>query len=195
LSLRAIARDLNMASSAIYRYFPGRDELLTALIVDAYDDFGAAGERADAGVDRSDLRGRWRAVAVAAEQWSRDHAAEFGLIFGTPVPGYAAPDDTIAPATRFTGVLIGILVEATADGRRLEVPSGRAVRAEMRRLQRSLPEPVDPGLLFVGLHLWSSLIGTISFLRFGHFHNVIEDEESYFAAVVERLGDELLGAS
>ena len=35
LSLRAVARELGMVSSAVYRYFPSREELLTALIVDA----------------------------------------------------------------------------------------------------------------------------------------------------------------
>ena len=48
LSLRAVARDLGLVSSALYRYFPSRDALLTALIVDAYDAVGAAAEQADA---------------------------------------------------------------------------------------------------------------------------------------------------
>src|SRR5580693_9793844 len=60
ISLRAVARELGMASSAVYRYFPSRDDLLTALIIDAYDALGAAVESADSGQPRSDLRGRWR---------------------------------------------------------------------------------------------------------------------------------------
>ena len=48
LSLRAVARDMGMVSSAIYRYFPSRDDLLTALILDAYNALGAAVEAAEA---------------------------------------------------------------------------------------------------------------------------------------------------
>ena len=56
LSLRAVARELGMASSAVYRYFASRDELLTALIVDAFDAVGAAAEEAaGAGLTRFSL--------------------------------------------------------------------------------------------------------------------------------------------
>ncbi|WP_036964133.1 helix-turn-helix domain-containing protein, partial [Promicromonospora kroppenstedtii] len=55
LSLRAVARDVEMVSSAVYRYFPSRDALLTALLVESYDELGAAAEAADAAVaDRAD---------------------------------------------------------------------------------------------------------------------------------------------
>lgn len=90
LSLRAVARDMGMVSSAIYRYFPSRDDLLTALILEAYDALGDAVEAADAAVGRDDLRGRWHAVCRAARAWALAHPAEYALIYGSPVPGYAA---------------------------------------------------------------------------------------------------------
>ena len=64
LSLRAVARDVGMVSSAVYRYFPSRDALLTALIVDAYDGLGEAAERAEKAVRRADFAGRWRAICT-----------------------------------------------------------------------------------------------------------------------------------
>ena len=72
LSLRAVARDVGMASSAVYRYFASRDDLLTALIVDAYDAVGEVAERAEATVDRADLLGRWLATARAVRAWALD---------------------------------------------------------------------------------------------------------------------------
>jgi AcrR family transcriptional regulator len=199
LSLRGIARELGMASSAIYRYFPGRDELLTALIVDAYDTIGMIAEQADAPVDRDDLMGRWRAVGHAAFRWADENTAEYALIFGTPVPGYIAPPDTIGPATRFTGVLVAILVDASSAG--VEVPpssllplSKRTTR-DLRALVRQLDRPIDERLLFVGLHAWSSLIGTISLILFGHLQNVIDDHGAFFADIVDHLGSELFGAA
>ncbi|MEM7288279.1 MAG: TetR/AcrR family transcriptional regulator, partial [Actinomycetota bacterium] len=94
LSLRAVARELGMASSAVYRYFPSRDALLTALIIDAYDALGQTAEEADAAVDRDDHLGRWRAIAHAVRGWALAHPHEYALIYGTPVPGYEAPEDT-----------------------------------------------------------------------------------------------------
>ena len=98
LSLRAVARDLGMVSSAIYRYFASRDELLTALIIDGYNAIGAAVEHADATCARDDYRGRWLAGCRAARAWAVAHPHEYALIYGSPVPGYQAPADTIAPA-------------------------------------------------------------------------------------------------
>lgn len=199
LSLRAISRELGMASSAIYRYFPGRDELLTALIVDAYDTFGMIAERADESVAPGDASARWSAVCLAAFDWARSNTAEFALIFGTPVPGYVAPDDTIAPATRFTNVLIAILLAAGERGG--GGPGGlvprvsRATRRELGVLGRQIDGELDPSLLFLGIHAWTSLIGTISFILFGHLENIIADHDSFFADLVGRLGDELFGPS
>src|SRR5689334_9606890 len=77
LSLRAVARELGMASSAVYRYFPSRDDLLTALIVDAYNALGDAAEQADAERPRSDLLGRWQAACAAVRTWAIAHPHEY----------------------------------------------------------------------------------------------------------------------
>ena len=98
LSLRAIARDLGMASSALYRYFKSRDELLTRLIIDAYDALGAAAEAREANIEPNDLAGRFTATCSAVRDWALAHPNEYALIYGSPVPGYAAPADTVRPA-------------------------------------------------------------------------------------------------
>jgi AcrR family transcriptional regulator len=117
LSLRAVARDMGMVSSALYRYFASRDDLLTALILDAYNALGEAAEAADAAVTgRSQLRARWLATARGIRGWALRTPAEYALLFGTPVPGYAAPADTIAAAARTPVVLIRILADGFASG-------------------------------------------------------------------------------
>src|SRR5512142_440572 len=117
LSLRAIARDLGMASSALYRYFGSRDELLTRLIVDAYDSLGAAAEAREMTVDRDDLGARFAAVCDAVRDWALAHPNEYALIYGSPVPGYVAPADTVRPASRVTALLLRIIAEAALAGR------------------------------------------------------------------------------
>ncbi|MCL4152005.1 UNVERIFIED_CONTAM: hypothetical protein GTU68_056789, partial [Idotea baltica] len=93
LSLRAIAREMDMASSAIYRYFASRDDLLTALIVDAYESVGLVVEQANAGQSQSDYRGRFIAIGRSVRVWAQANPHEYALIYGSPVPGYAAPKD------------------------------------------------------------------------------------------------------
>ena len=92
LSLRAVARELGMASSAVYRYFPSRDDLLTALIVDAYDALGETAEqalaRAEGGVTE-----RWLALSTSIRAWAVEHPHDYALLYGSPVPGYRAPRD------------------------------------------------------------------------------------------------------
>jgi AcrR family transcriptional regulator len=127
-----------MASSAVYRYFPSRDELLTALIVDAYTAVGNAAAQAEAAIPRADLAGRWLAVCRATRAWAIDHPHEYALIFGSPVPGYRAPTDTIDPAARIPLLMLGILAAAQPAATALaanHVAVPRAVHADLRALR------------------------------------------------------------
>jgi AcrR family transcriptional regulator len=183
LSLRGIARDLGLVSSAIYRYFPGRDELLTALIVDAYDDLGAAGEAADASVKPDAIAERWMAVCRGARQWALAQPSRYALIYGSPVPGYVAPDDTIGPATRFTSVLIGLLAHGVAIGvveRDLGRSLPRAVQRDVRALLQQAGLDLPLGTMVRGMSGWVHLFGCISWELFGHLHNVVDDTSAWF---------------
>jgi AcrR family transcriptional regulator len=184
LSLRAVARELGMASSAVYRYFASRDDLLTALIIDAYDALGAAVEQAEAAVARDDLRGRWRAACRAAREWALAHRHEYALVYGSPVPGYAAPQATIGPASRVGVVLCRVLADGVAAGNVDPGPPGpdRALEPDLAE-RLGLP----PGLAALAVLAWSSLFGTISFELFGHTHNVVADHGAHFDQAVEHL--------
>ncbi|HET7432334.1 MAG TPA: WHG domain-containing protein [Nocardioides sp.] len=195
LSLRSVARELGMVSSAVYRYFESRDALLTALIIDAYDDLGAATERAEAAVRRTDLRGRWQATAHAIRDWSRANPAEYGLLYGTPVPGYSAPEDTIGPASRTVVVLTSILREGHARGVLVPLPHERlpaATRADLEGIA-SLPgfEDVPPALLARGMGAWAALFGLVSFELFGRLTNAIHDYDAWFDYQVRLLTRDL----
>ena len=192
LSLRAIARDLNMASSAIYRYFDSRDHLLTALIIDCYSDLGAVVEGADAQCSRPDLAGRWRAMSLAIRAWALQLPHDYALIFGTPVPGYAAPNDTIASASRYTMVLLHLLTDVDSTGFVPDVAVTSAARDECAQLRQRLGVQIGDELLVLGLASWTNLFGLISFELFGHLRNVVADRDGYFAQVVDLLGRRIL---
>jgi len=192
LSLRAVARRLEMVPSALYRYFPNRDALLTALIIEAYEAVGLAAERADrdAGTDPLD---RWLAVTEAVRAWGQDHPEEWALVYGSPVPGYRAPQDTVASALRVTRVVSGIVGDALPAG----APGPQWLPAAPPGLAVAL-EPVETALLpgrppeVVGATLlaWTQLFGMVSLERFGHFVGATTDFDAafdYAMRVVARL--------
>ena len=172
LSLRAVARELGMVSSAIYRYFPSRDDLLTALIVGSYRDLATAAERAIARSDGSP-RGVWRAACGAIRTWAKRHPHEYALLYGSPVPGYAAPAGHDRPGDRGlrlagrgappVGPPVGQPAEAAARG--LEADAARVAAAlGPRRSSRTAPCGCSgPG---------PTLFGLVSFEVFGHTHGV-----------------------
>ena len=193
LSLRAIARDLGMASSAIYRYFPSRDHLLTQLLIDSYDRLGDVAEAADAACPRADPMGRWRAVAHAIRGWAVANPSEYALLFGTPVPGYMAPEDTIGPASRYTLVLIGILADQEAAGARYKGPVPAPLAADLTALRDFLGVTVSNEALAVGMGAWAAVMGAITLELFGHLHNVVDTPGALFDAVVEHHAAVLAG--
>lgn len=192
LSLRAIARNLGMVSSAIYRYFASRDELLTRLIIDSYERLGAAVEAADTRMRGDDFRGRWRAEANSLRRWAIENPFEYALLFGTPVPGYAAPQETIGPASRYTTVLMGLLVDIEAASGVMEGVVPAALQRDFARLRASFPVPKSDVLLMNGMNSWAGMMGAISLELFGHLHNVIDTPGALFEALVEQYADLLV---
>jgi AcrR family transcriptional regulator len=193
LSLRAVARQLGMVSSAVYRYFPSRDSLLTALIIDAYDALGSAAEAADAGRPRSDLRGRWRAICHSVRNWSAASPHEYALIYGSPVPGYRAPQETVAPASR-AGLMLGrLLADAWASDAISGITEGSPMSPLLEEQAAALAMAIAPAVpgpvVLRGLIAWTQLFGMISFELFGQFTGVVDPGEEFFHHAVEQMAD------
>lgn len=203
LSVRAVTRQLGMAPSAVYRYFPNRDALLTALITDAYVGLADAAADAEAAVPRADLLGRWLAVHRAVRGWALGHPHEYALIYGSPVPGYVAPEDTAAPASRVALLLAGIAVEGWVAGGRPAAGAagalpgaalGDALLADARALLGTALEgvegvdasAVDPRLPLAVVDAWTELFGAVSFELFGHYRRVVEARAEHLDDVARR---------
>jgi len=187
LSLRAVARELGMVSSALYRYFPSRDELLTALIIDAYDSVGEAAEVAHAEVaDAGPLR-RWIAVCEAVRGWALAHPHEYALIYGSPVPGYVAPETTVPPAARVALLLIGIARDAHRAGTLTVPPLPADLQPEAERMVADFAGDLPPAVAVALVAAWAELYGLVSFELFGQFRRVVEDREAFFRYAVRRL--------
>jgi AcrR family transcriptional regulator len=197
LSLRAVARDMGMVSSAIYRYFASRDDLLTALIVDAYNAVADAVESTEAAVaDRGDLRGRLLAIGRAVRGWALANPAEYALIYGSPVPGYQAPPDTTVAALRTATVLVQVLIDGHRGGALHsdvplpgDDPLPGAVRDDLRAVADGIAPGLPPAVLARGTIAWIHLFGAVSFELFGQLNNVIEAREDYFDYQMRQMAD------
>ncbi len=184
LSLRAIARDLGLVSSAIYRYYAGRDELITALIVDAYADLADALEAASA-PDRRGPRRRWEETCAALRSWALAQPHRFSLLYGSAIPGYRAPADTIEPATRVLRALL-----AAADGAAVATrpPTRGQLRAQLDAAARALATDHDEATLLVLVAVFAQLVGLVTLEIGGHFVGGFEPADDLYAALVLDAG-------
>lgn len=203
LSLRAIARELGVVSSAVYRYVKSRDELLTILIRDAFTQIADAVDEALAG-ERS-----VRVLALAMLDWSRTYPNRWALIYGTPIAGYEAPcEETVVPGTRIMVTLAELVAEIRDDAEAATEgdakPRGSAAKSlrggkELRGMEAAL-QPLRDGLAELGLDyddhviletitVWVAVIGLINGLRFGQFGPGFDHvEDDLMSEVIGRLG-------
>jgi AcrR family transcriptional regulator len=183
LSLRAVAREMGMVSSALYRYFSSRDELLTALIIDAYDSMGSDAEIAESAVPRADLAARHSAICHAVREWALARPHEYALIYGSPVPGYDAPQDTVPPASRVVRLLIQIVVDGVDAGVIRPQPAdwlNPGAATDLARLAAEIEAPVAPTILARGMIAWIELFGAVSFEVFGRLNDLLTDRRAWF---------------
>ncbi|WP_327639039.1 TetR/AcrR family transcriptional regulator [Kribbella sp. NBC_00482] len=187
LSLRAISRELGMVSSALYRYFASRDELLTALIIDAYDALGAAAEAAPSGGDPVD---DWIAVYAAVRDWARANPQEYALIYGSPISGYQAPQTTVQPAARVPLLLLGLLQRAQASGRLVtppDAPQPSGALAQQTEVLVALAPDVPPAVLVRTVIVWTQLFGMLSFELFGQLVGSMDPADEFFASASRQM--------
>jgi AcrR family transcriptional regulator len=172
-----IARQMGMTAPALYRYFADRDELLTALITDAYDDLGADLARARATAQSGDLGARLLATAEAYRQWAHREPQQFALILGLPVPGYSAPDQgpTTEAASRAMSQMLALFFEARQAGQ-LAAPYLTDVDPAVTECGRAkhvgdghAAEDMLPAASFqASMHAWAALHGFTSLEAYGH---------------------------
>ena len=176
LSVRAIARELGMVSSGIYRYVASRDDLLTALIIDSYDQVGEAAERAAQG--RGAPGRRFVRLAVAVREWAVAHPHDWALLFGSPVPGYQAPQDTVAAGVRVPAALIALAAQQHEQGglepRLPTPPITRRLSAQSDAVRAGLGIDLPDDVLLRCVAAWAIINGMISLEVFGQFTGTYE---------------------
>ncbi|MFC0529440.1 TetR/AcrR family transcriptional regulator [Phytohabitans kaempferiae] len=168
-----IARAMDMTPPALYRYFADRDELISALIQDAYDALGTEVAEARAEVPADDIGAAFLAAAQAYRRWAHREPQQFALILGMPLPDYAAPEDgrTSEAAGRAMAQLSSLFIEARQRGE-LASPRLREVHPAVEdcaKLKHGHHSMVEPEHFQAMLHAWASLHGFTSLEANGHF--------------------------
>lgn len=200
LSLRAVARELGVVSSAVYRYVRNRDELLTLLVVDAYNEVGDAVDAAVSGkTDGPDAtcRASFFALGRAVRMWALREPSRYALLYGTPVPGYDAPaEHTNAPGTRVIVALVRIVAGAHSDtggaGTATVEPDRMptALAADFARIRGEYGWDLQDDALARAVLVWSALFGAVSFEVFGQYGpGTFTDPAALFELHLAHLAD------
>jgi AcrR family transcriptional regulator len=191
LSLRAIAREMEMTAPALYRYFPDRDALVTNLIVEAFTSLGATLLAGQESTVTGDHAGRLTATGMAYRAWAMTYPQRYALIFGTPIPGYQAPSEVTMPAAaQSLNVLIKVLDDAIQDGK-LPIPEPPVVtgslQAEIDDWRSQVSSRAHPYAHYLALAIWSRVHGWVS-LEIGHqFPPSLTSLESVYRQEIQAL--------
>ncbi|HLO33220.1 MAG TPA: TetR/AcrR family transcriptional regulator [Anaerolineales bacterium] len=183
LSLRAIAREMEMTAPALYRYFEDRDSLVTALIIEAFTSFADALESARDACPAKDHAGRFRAISLAYRQWAISYPQRYMLIFGTPIAGYCMPEEASVASQRSFLVLVSVIAQAyQARKIRLspkyeQLTSGLEARYELLQ-QIGLTYP--PVVQQLALASWSWIHGLTSLELYGYLPGFLGDQVESF---------------
>jgi AcrR family transcriptional regulator len=190
LSLRAIARELEITAPAIYNYFSDRDALVTGLIVDAFTSFGDAQSAAVEAAETKAHSARLLALGLSYREWAIQFPERFQLVFGTPIAGYSAPAHLTGPAAaRGLSVLVGVLAAAQAEGclKTAQLPPMPVELRAMLELWRSEREQADAEVLYLALTIWAAVQGLVA-LEIGHqLPPFISDAGRLYRRAVEAL--------
>jgi AcrR family transcriptional regulator len=165
LSLRAIARELKITAPAIYNYFPDRDALVTALIIDAYTSFGDWQIEARDSVSADDFTGQLNAIGLAYRNWAHTYPQRYQLIFGTPIPGYEPPmEQVFPPSARSISALFGTTEQIRRAGK-LTLNSFPEVKEEYKtyyEIWKTYFTEVSPLSIYVAMIIWARVHGIVS---------------------------------
>lgn len=192
LSLRAIAREMGLTAPALYRYFQSRDDLVTALIMEAYHALADALEAARDAQPVHDHGARLVATTAAYREWALARVADFALIFGTPIPGYEAPRElTVPAAARSFQVFAGVIADAIRAGALVPPPEYQrfppAVHEALAVMRQTEGYEVPLEALYLTASGWAQIHGLITLELFGHIEPVVSDTAAFYRYEIQNM--------
>lgn len=190
LSLRAIARELDITAPAIYNYYPSRDDLVTALIVDAFTSLAEAQEASITGLAQNRRAVRLSALGLAYREWAVTYPQRYHLIFGTPIPNYTAPEEVTQPAAAqaLIPLIQAIQDLASAGELRTERLADMSPKLEsMLEAWSKFAGGFDHEVLYLALVIWSRVHGLVMLEITHQIPSFFDDPEEVYRQEIKNL--------
>lgn len=185
LSLRGIAREIGVTAPAIYNYFPTLDDLITALITDAFQSIAEYMATASAEHDDGTAVSRIFAAAIAYREWAVVNPIQFQLIYGNPIPNYVAPIEITGPMARlpFEG-LMSDFIQAYHEGElqlsRHQVDIPPTVRSNIAAYLDHVGFDMPEAVVYAIMSSWSHIHGIVMLELFDHITPIIADTKMFY---------------
>ncbi|MFN2196348.1 MAG: TetR/AcrR family transcriptional regulator [Anaerolineales bacterium] len=185
LTLRGIARDLRITAPAIYHYFPSLDDLITSLIVDAFQGLADAMEQAGRQVVSVHYGEKIKATMLAYRQWAVTHPIDFQLIYGNPIPGYHAPAEVTAPLARQPFEWLGELMVQAWHSKELIIPAAymlipAGIQEHLEQFRAQTDLPLADEIIYLMVVGWSRSHGMVMLELFEHSQPVIGHPADFY---------------
>jgi AcrR family transcriptional regulator len=190
LSLRAIARQLGITAPAIYNYFSRRDDLVTALIVDAFTSLGESQQQAIQNLPANDLAGHLNKLGLNYRAWALKYPQRYQLIFGTPIPNYEAPAETTVPAAAAALLPLAETLQACLQANKLRIDQFAPLTPELDSMLAAWSQfagGLDGEVLYTALIFWSRVHGLVSLEIGQQFPSYISDPGEVFRREMSNL--------
>ncbi len=197
LSLRAIARELNITAPAIYNYFPSRDDLVTALIVDAYTSLGESQKSTLENNLKKGSLARFSALGLAYRDWAVTYPQRYQLIFGTPIPNYDAPEDKSTPAAAWAllPLIETLQVLYSEDNLRVErlATLSSKLKSLLQTWRQFAGDSVEIEALYIAYIVWSRVHGLVMLELGGQLPSFFTDPGEIFRREVATMINQYTG--
>ncbi len=188
LSLNGIAKAMGMSGPALYRYFASRDELLTTLIIESYEDLARTLTEVAGDARAAVPEERLRLLLSASRRWALVQPHRYRLVFGSSYgSGALDPSRIIPPASRIMGLLLAALADLGPAGTAPVVPDETFARELRQWGARSTERPLEPGVLLLGLAVWTRLHGIVSLEIEGFFEQAGVNPDQLYSAEIDYL--------
>lgn len=189
VTIASVGKGMGMTPPALYRYFPSREALLSALVVDAYADLGSTVADAAERAAHEDPRVRVRVALTTYRAWALAHPRRYTMLFSDrsrDVPdlpaGVAAINVGMLPLLTALGEV------AASSGRAGDPPADEA----LSRWAQELGAPADlaPAALRLAVLAWSRVHGLVSLEITGALAAMGLDADALTEAEIEGVLDE-----
>jgi AcrR family transcriptional regulator len=192
LTLRGIARELDITAPAIYHYFPSLDDLVTALVMDAFSELADAMQRAGEAQVGECVGPKLKAGLMAYRAFALQNPVDFQLIYGNPIPGYQAPFEKTAPLARKPFIWLGRLVEEGRQSGELKISEAyeqipASIEQHLEGYRQMLGSQAPASLFYCLVVAWTRGHGMVMLELFNHSPAVIGDPAAFYEHEVDRF--------